>query len=160
MDPIAIVGLAGFSAKTAKTALDTGEMLFESAKEARVVNQTLVSLARQVRAVRDPCDLIDAYLRGIEDDLNTQPALNRTRRDRQFACILAAIERQLHDCEEILMRLRASTEDIRSGYPVRGTGKALAQLKLSLSREAMNKTRSQLAFHMTALNTSLQILIL
>jgi hypothetical protein len=160
MDPIAILGLAGFGAKTGKTALDTGEMLFESAKEARIVNQTLVSLARQARAVRDPCDLIDAYLRGIEDDLNTQPALNRTRRGRQFACILAAIERQLHDCEETLMRLRASTEDIRSGYPVRGTGKALAQLKLSLSREAMDETRSQLAFHMTALNTSLQILIL
>ena len=160
MDPIAIVSLAGFSAKIAKTAFDTGETLFNFAKEAKVVNRTFASLARQARAVKDPCELIDAYLRGIEDDLNTQPALVRTRRGKHFANILAAVERQLNDCEETLGQLRASTEDICRGGQVRGAGKAWAQLKLNLSRETMNETRSQLALHMTALNTSLQILAL
>jgi hypothetical protein len=160
MDPIAIVSLAGFSAVIAKTAFDTGEALFNYAKEAKVVNQTLASLARQARAVRDPCDLIDAYLRGIEDNLTTQPALFRTRRARQFANILAAIEHQLRDCKETLRQLRASTENICNSAPWREAVKARAQLKLNLSREAMNETRSLLALHMTALNTSLQILIL
>jgi hypothetical protein len=160
MDPIAIISLAGLSAKMAKTAFDTGETLFSFAKEAKVVNQTLASLARQARAVKDPCDLIDAYLRGIEDDLNTQPALVRTRRGKQFANILTAIKRQLDDCGETLLQLRASTGDICSGGPARGAGKAWAQLKLNMSREAMNDTRSQLSLHMTALNTSLQILTL
>lgn len=160
MDPIVIVSLAGFSAVIAKTAFDTGEVLFNYAKEAKIVNQTLASLARQTRAVRDPCDLIDAYLRGIEDDLTTQPALFRTRRARQFANILAAIEHQLRDCKETLMQLRASTENICNGAPWREAVKARAQLKLNLSREAMNETRSLLALHMTTLNTSLQILIL
>jgi uncharacterized protein YdhG (YjbR/CyaY superfamily) len=160
MDPIAIVSLAGFSAEIAKTAFDTGEALFNFAKEAKLVNQTVASLARQARAVKDPCDLIDAYLRGIEDDLTTQPALFRTRRARQFANILAAIERQLRDCKETLRQLRASTDDICNGDPVRGTRKRWAQSKLALSREAMNETRSRLALHMTALNTSLQLLTL
>jgi len=160
MDPVSIVSLAGFSAKLAKTAFDVGETLFNFAKDAKIVNQTLASLARQARAVKDPCELIDAYLRGIEDDLNNQPALIRTRRGKQFTNVLAAIERQLNDCEETLRQLRSSTDEIFGGGAVRGAGKAWAQLKLNMSREVMNETRSQLALHMTALNTSLQILTL
>lgn len=158
MDPISIVSIASFSARLAKAAWDTGEALFNFTKDSKVVNQTLAALARQARAVKDPCELIDAFLRGIEEELNSQPAWVRTRHGQQLANVMSAIQRQLTDCEETLERLRDSTQGVCGGGAVRGAGKAWMQLKLNISKEVMIETRSQLALHLVALNTSLQIL--
>lgn len=158
MDPVSIVSIASFSAKLAKAAWDAGETLFNFTKDAKVVNQTLAALARQARAVKDPCELIDAFLRGIEEELRTQPAWVRTRRGQQLGNVMSAIHRQLADCEATIEHLRYNTQGICGDNVARGAGKAWMQLKLNMSKEVMVETRSQLALHMVALNTSLQIL--
>lgn len=158
MDPIALICITGFSARLAKTAWEMGETLFNFTKDARVVNQTLAALARQARAVKDPCELIETYLHGIEEELNQHPTWVRTRHGKHLANVVSAIERQLTGCEETLTQLRASTEGICGSGTVRGAGRAWVQLKLNMSKEVMIETRSQLALHMAALNTSLQIL--
>lgn len=158
MDPVSIISIASFSARLAKAAWEAGETLFNFTKDAKVVNQSLAALARQARAVKDPCELIDAFLRGIEEELSIQPAWVRTRRGQQLGNVMSAIQRQLAGCEETLEELRSNTRGICGDGAVRGAGKAWMQFKLNMSKEMMIETRSQLALHMVALNTSLQIL--
>jgi hypothetical protein len=158
MDPVSIISIANFSARLAKTAWEAGETLFNFTKDAKVVNQSLAALARQARAVKDPCELIDAFLQSIEEELSTQPAWVRTRHGQQLGNVMSAIQRQLAGCEETLEQLRNSTQNICGDGVARGAGKAWMQSKLNMSKEMMNETRSQLALHMVALNTSLQIL--
>lgn len=158
MDPVSIISTASASARLAKAGWEVGETLFNFAKDAKVVNQTLAALARQARAVKDPCELIDVFLRGIEEELSNQPAWVRTRRGQQLSNVILAIQRQLAGCEETLGELRNTTQDICGESASRGVGKAWMQFKLNMSKEMMIETRSQLALHMVALNTSLQIL--
>jgi hypothetical protein len=70
MDPILVLGVAGTSARLANTAWNTGEVLSNFIKNAKTVDQTLLALTTQSRAVEGLCKLIAAALQEHKESLN------------------------------------------------------------------------------------------
>jgi hypothetical protein len=69
MDPATTLSVVATSSKLAKTAWGLGEALYTFTKDARIINKTLANLVEQVRAVRDPCEHLAAFLEGIKHDV-------------------------------------------------------------------------------------------
>jgi hypothetical protein len=157
MDPATILSVVAASSKLAKTAWDLGEALYTFTKEARVINKTLANLVEQVRAVRDPCELLAAFLEGIKHDVEGHPEWAATQHGTQLSGTLLVLQRQLRGCDDSLEHLRKSTEGIRAS-DTNSAKKAWATFRFSLQKESMRECRSQLSMHLTALNTSLHIL--
>lgn len=155
MDPIVAFGIAGTSTRLATAAWNTGEALPAFIKNAKTVDQTLVALAAQSRAIGELCEMITALLQERSHSLYACPKMARARGGKQLADVMHVIESQLAACEHTLERLCQSTQGIKLSN-TRLTGRAWAQLKLNLSRELMTETRCQLSLHLLALNASLQ----
>jgi hypothetical protein len=156
MDPATILSVVATSSKLAKTAWDLGEALYTFAKDARIINKTLANLVEQVRAVRDPCELLAAFLEGIKHDVEGHPEWVATQHGAQLSGTLVVMQRQLQGCDDLLEHLRKSTEGIRAS-DTNSAKKAWATFKLNLQKDSMRECRSQLSMHLTALNTSLHI---
>lgn len=156
MDPATILSVTATSAKIAKTGWDLGEALYTFTKDAKVINKTLASLIEQARAVRDPCELLSVFLKGIQQDLEAHPEWALAHHGTQLDNTLKVVQRQLEGCGSTLDDLCKSTEGICSGNVA--AKKAWAAFKFNLCKESMREHRSQLSVHLTALNTSLHIL--
>jgi hypothetical protein len=156
MDPIVVLGVAGTSARLATTAWNTGEALSAFIKNAKTVDQTLVALTAQSRAVERLCELIGATLQERKRSLDACPDMTRARNGKQLTHVMHVIESQLAECEQTLQRLCQSTQGIKLGNR-RLAERTWAQLKLSFNKELMMEARCQLSLHLLALNTSLQI---
>jgi glycerate-2-kinase len=157
MDPVTILSVVATSSKLAKTAWDLGEALYTFTKNARIVNKTLANLVEQARVVRDPCELLAVFLEGFKSDVECHPEWAATRHGTQLDSTLLVVQRQLQGCNDTLELLCRSTEGIR-GSDSNSAKKAWATFKLSLQKDHMQEYRSQLSLHLTALNTSLNIL--
>ncbi|KAM0708453.1 hypothetical protein Q7P35_005105 [Cladosporium inversicolor] len=110
MDPATILSVVATSSKLAKTAWDFGEVLYTFAKDAKIINKTLSALIAQVRAVREPCELLALFLDGVKDDLEVHPHWVATRHGMQLSDTMKVVQRQLDGCDRTLDSLFKSTE--------------------------------------------------
>lgn len=157
MDPATILSVTATCAKIVKIAWDLGEALYAFTKNAKVINKTLNSLIEQFRAVRDPCELLAVFLKGVGQDVDAHPAWATTCHGMQLGNTLKVLQRQLHGCEAPLESLCKSTEGTCSTNTA-SAKKAWASCQFNLCKEATREYRSQLSVHLTALKTSLHIL--
>ena len=157
MEPTAILSAVAASSKLAKTAWDLGEALYTFTKDAKIINKTLSALIAQVRAVREPCELLALFLDGVKDDLETYPHWAATRHGMQLSDTTKVVQRQLEACNHTLDALSKSTEGIR-GSDKNAAKKAWATFKFNLQKDTMKECRSQMAMHLAALNTTLHIM--
>lgn len=157
MDPATILSVVATSSKLAKTAWDFGEVLYTFAKDAKIINKTLSALIAQVRAVREPCELLALFLDGVKDDLEVHPHWVATRHGMQLSDTMKVVQRQLDGCDRTLDSLFKSTEGIR-GSDKNAAKKAWATFKLNLRKDTMKECRSQLDLRLAALNTTLHIM--
>jgi len=157
MDPATILSVIATSAKLAKSSWDLGEALYTFTKDAIIIDTTLQNLVNETRAVQSPCKLLVKLLEYIKADIDSHPEMAATKHETQLVSTLEVLACQLIACEATLDRLRQATEGIRSNN-ANAAKKAWAAFKLNLRRETMKESRSQLSMHLTALNTSLNVL--
>lgn len=131
--------------------------LYTFIKDTKVVDKTMLALAPQAKAVRDPCELLYALLRGMSADLDARYGVKDTRQGRLFASALLKVASQLKECEGVLEALRQSTASIHT-MKKNVAAKAWIQIRLNMAKDEMIEARSQLALHISALGVSIQIL--
>jgi hypothetical protein len=105
MDPATTLSVVATSSKLAKTAWGLGEALYTFTKDARIINKTLANLVEQVRAVRDPCELLAAFLESIKHDVEGHPEWAATQHGAQLSGTLVVVQRQLQGCDDSLEHL-------------------------------------------------------
>lgn len=159
MDPATVFGIAGTSIRVAMTACSLGEALFALIKDAKTVDQTLVTLAMQTRTIKELCISIANSVQRVKRGVVSCAYPTRASHGKHIIHVLRIIEEQLVDCEQTLDGLCKSIQGIRIGN-TRPTERLWAQIKFNLNKEAMIEARAQLSLHLLTLNTNLQLLSL
>lgn len=159
MDPTTILAVAGTGARLATTAWGLGQSIYELLKDAKTVDDTLVTIATQTRTVKELCLSIVDVLQRVKPRVDLPPHLNRTPRDTHATNVVRAIGEQLVNCEKTLECLCRQTQGIRTGN-AGSMDNILSQIKFNMSKGAIAEARTQLSLHLLTLNASLQVLSL
>lgn len=159
MDPATALAVAGTSSRLAATAWGLGESIFVLLKDAKTVDETLITIATQTRTVRDLCLSIAGLLQRTKPPVNHHSHSDQVFGGKAPTDVVSTIGEQLVNCERTLLFLCKHTRGIRTCNS-RQTEKLWAQIKFNLRKEAIVEARAQLSLHLLTLNASLQVLSL
>lgn len=142
MDPASIVGAA-------TTAANGAWQIYTLCHDAKHVNQTVRSLAKEAQAVGDACETVAKRLEGIIDEADAADSPSNKMRH--------LLESRISDCQSTLTQLMSSLQGLDNGS-LNFLEKLRNQIRLNLRAADITGARSQLRSHTDGLQLILQVL--
>lgn len=151
MDPASVLESV---AAAGKNALDISQTLHGLARDTTEDDQTVARLATEVETLGHTCNSARMQFEDIMRQYDTSRDSTGLR-ERQWS----ATQLKLDECHNTLERLHGAVERGASG-PADVTALGLQTVRLSLNKDEMTKNRARVRLHTTALQISLQVILI
>lgn len=151
MDPATILSIAGTSAALSKIAWQLGEGLYIFFSDVKFIDQTVLGLISEVKALSSACALVDDRLRDIVQEFDSELRTPAKDRSKLWDCIKA----QLNESEKSISQLGSAFETAQKSS-TNSVIQMWRQVKLNMQAKDIDEARNRIRSHTASLQTILQ----
>ncbi|EMC96115.1 hypothetical protein BAUCODRAFT_25055 [Baudoinia panamericana UAMH 10762] len=152
IDPVNALGAASACIHFAKFAWSVGDALYKLVSDTRYINETVASLAREVKGLGDACNLVHQEL---DDVLRTSSGGANEQYDKGER-LWRSVGSAIGACEETVKQLQRIVDDVKQEHEgfLRQAGR---QIRLNTHNEEMEAIRKRISTHTQSMGMILQM---
>jgi len=158
MDPVSAAHIAGTALSVAKSAWDVGTQLYMFVQNAKNLDNNLQSLAGEVRALGQACNVVGTRLESIvkerDDETERDTGLQEQNKQLWFC-----LEGQISDCQSTVLQLQEAVKCANRDFnkDVTFINQAIRQIKLNMKTKDISDARARIQSQFSCLQLLLQV---